>query len=534
MSARKRKGALTGISITETSFQVSHFDPKSFQLRHTHTFQLPPGLLNQEQILNAPELTQFIKQALNAVRPKVKSAHLTIAPTLLRLVEMPKMDHRDLYLSLSSEAERYVAFDNTEAIVDFEVLPSLPNTPNNAQRVIFGAVRKDTFDLYRQIFHRCKVKLTSLDLNPCSILRAMAGSGVLDSLVTQIGETAFWGTVFMGPEHTHCSLWQGSNLIEFREINLNTQGLETESMHSPIVEDLLDELKRTISSHSPAIWLTHQVPDVAMGAIQQLFKIPVRQCLLGPNLNVDTPDVLLTTAGASLYSYVVYPFNINFLAGTTASAPVPDSETPAESAQPNRSNSRDNGLAGLLISGAVVSMILLTFLTGSLFLYEQLIVNGQLSAAEQKHQQLTAQMGALQQQVQALKKKYEVRAAVVGVIEQAKFRNALYTHLSDDLKALTPGRLWLYNVEVGDRITMQGKALQHQPVIDFARQLDNITYSKQVLFDEITEELDNAQKVFKFKISGQPFLSKALVDLSPTDASQTDTQSITGTGGSTP
>lgn len=504
MAARKRKGSNVGISINERTLQVTQFNPKGFQLNASATFDIPAGLLNQEQVLDPQGLGDFIKAALSSL--KIKSANLVLPATLLRLVEMPKLEPKDLYMSLSSEAERYKAFDNTEAVVDFEALPPLESTAATVQRVIFGAIRKDTFDIYRQIFSQCKIKLEAIDLEPFCVLRSMAGSGVLDSLIQQIGETAVWGALFMSPERTHVTLWRANQLIEFREVNLTAMGLEHEPADSPIMEDLIEEVDRTVTVNKPVVWLTHQTPPNAAEAIGQHFNIPVRPCMLGPNLSIDDESILLQTAGAAMYPTIFYPFDINFL---TDAAPV---STPAGNTKATPSQDDNNPVAGLLIGAALACCLILGVIAGGLFLYDSLIVSNQLNDANKKHSQMTTQIASLQQQVQILKDKYELRAAIIDVIENAKYRNALYTHFSNDLKSLTPGRVWLYNVEIDDRITMEGKALQHQPVVDFARKLDNITYSKQVLFDEIQEELNNTQRIFKFKISGQPFLSKDLVD----------------------
>lgn len=107
-----------------------------------------------------------MREALSGLRPAVKTVNLSMPATLLRVVDMPKMGAQELYLSLSSEAERYKSFDDTEAIVDFHVLPALATTSPNMQRVIFGAVRKDTFLALRRACQVARVRPGAVDIEP--------------------------------------------------------------------------------------------------------------------------------------------------------------------------------------------------------------------------------------------------------------------------------------------------------------------------------------------------------------------------------
>src|SRR5690606_9420994 len=113
----------------------------------------------------------------------------------------------------------------------------------NLQLVVFGAVRSDTLALYRKILVRdLKLKLASISLEPLNILRGMAGTGVLDSLVQQIGADAYWGTIFVEPGRLRISLWQGSKLLELRETHIDTSEFAVTTSDSIIVEDVLEEL----------------------------------------------------------------------------------------------------------------------------------------------------------------------------------------------------------------------------------------------------------------------------------------------------
>lgn len=110
----------------------------------------------------------------------------------------------------------------------------------------------------------------------------MAGTGVLDSLTQQIGEDAYWGTIFVESDRVRFSLWQGSALMDLRELSMDTREFSVVEANSPLIFDLLDEIRRTAANTFPAIWLTDNLPaPIAQGLSQQLG-VPVRPCVVGP------------------------------------------------------------------------------------------------------------------------------------------------------------------------------------------------------------------------------------------------------------
>jgi Tfp pilus assembly PilM family ATPase len=227
---------------------------------------------------------------------RIRDIHVSIPGTLLRMVDMPALGEKELYLSLSSEAEQYKSFDNTDSAVDFH---KLGTGSDNLERLIFSAVRMDTLQGYTKAFQLAKIKPLTIDFEILNILRAMAGTGVLDSLVQQIGPDNYWGGIFVEPDRVRITLWKANEIQELREIHIDTRGYATAGETSFQIEDLFQEIRRTCKDRLPAIWMTHRLPPAFQQMLMQKLGVPFKECFLSPNFEMDRPDIDMAAVGAA-------------------------------------------------------------------------------------------------------------------------------------------------------------------------------------------------------------------------------------------
>ncbi len=509
MAGKKRKGPHVGVSITDTQLEIAFFDPKTFQISQSHQVALPETVMgeNGDKVLDLNQLASIIKSALGNLKPKVKAVNLSLTATLLRMVEMPKMEPQELYLSLSSEAERYKSFDDTEAVVDFHILPPTEGLSPSMNRVVFGAIRSDTFSSIQGAFKAAKIKIASVDIHPLDTLRAMAGTGVLDSLVEQIGPENTWGTVFIEPERVRFSLWKGNSLIDLREVSMDTTEFAYAGPDAPFVYDLVDEIRRTTKNLVPSLWLTQDLPENIGQKLSEQLGVPVRPCVLGNNLRLDQPGISLATVGSAMHTKIEYPFDFDFMTGASQAAAMGKKGAAAAVVEDVEEGP---GPTILIVSGAVLTFLAL-LVWGGLAAFNVFFLGLQvqnLTAEEgvkmNRTQQLTLEMNALRMTS-------DLRAQVIDVINQARIRNAIYLNLTEDLQSLTPDKVWVYHIEAGDGLALEGKALSHQAVIDFARQFDSLLYARDVIIDGIQEEANGSSILYKFKIHGRSHFNEKLI-----------------------
>ncbi len=519
VSPSKKKPVYAALSITHQAVELVVFNPKSLSVEQSFSIPLPDGVIDPELDLvqDSGTLKEALKQLFRAARPKVSVVHLSVPATLLRLVEMPKaLDAAGLYLSLSSEAERYKAFDNTEAVVDFFIVNN-PQLPASMQQLMLGAIRSDVLAVYQHCLKEVKVKIHSVGLEPLNVLRGMAGTGVLDSLVQQVGTDAHWGMILADPTHVRFSLWQCDQLLEFRELAMDTRNFASGASDPMLVEDLLEEIRRTTKTLQPVLWMTQNIPSQLCDALSGHLECPVRNAPLGNAVNMAQP-VSLAGIGAAMSSVVPFPFDLDIIEGAKSA------NTSGGGSSKIASGPVDTGSGGgpaWLIPAGLVSLLLSGIATGALWLLATSVA-GQVPGVQSKVDALKVEVSGLESRQKELKRKAELDQTLIEILETAKVRNFVYVALTDDLKRKTPTQIWIQSLEVKDGLALTGKALNHKAVIQFAKSFDAAPYTKAVLIDSIMEGTMGPNLVYDFKISGGVNLDKSLLPSQSTPVSKSD------------
>jgi Tfp pilus assembly PilM family ATPase len=525
ISPNKKKPVQAGLSITHRSVELVVFSPKSMAIEQSYSLPLPDGLFDQEMdtVRDISILKEQLAQLLAMAKPRPVLVHVSLPGTLLRMVEMPKMDAAALYLSLSSEAERYKTFDHTEAVVDF-VLVSNPTLPPNVQQLVLGAVRSDVLGIYLKLFKDLKLKPVSISLEPVNILRGMAASGVLDSLVQQIGDTS-WGMIIMEKGRVRFSLWRADRVIEMRELVMDTSEFNSPVVNGMAVEDLLEEMRRTTKNESPAVWLTFNMPGNLEQVLSERLRVPVRSAPMGNAISMPQP-VELSGLGVATSSYVPFPFEVDMMEGMKAAGGIAVSGGDSG----GKIESGDSTSADLFIPIGVAGLGICAVVTG--ILCAMGFVSGQgIPELETKVESVKSELASLQVHERELRSKANLNQDLQKILREAKARTTAYVALTDELKERTPTeQVWIQSLKVASQdganpMTMDGKALNHQSVINFARTFDDVPFTKSVLIDSIQEGKLGSTLVYDFKLSGTISLDTMMSKL---DSAKS------GMGGATP
>lgn len=507
VSPKKKKPVYAALSVTHRAIELAVFSPKTMTIEQSFSVPMPEGLLDPEldTVQDTLVLKGLISQVLNAVKPKPSLVHLSLPGTLVRMVEMPKMDPSSLYVSLSSEAERYKTFDNTEAAVDFVMIDN-PHLPSNMQQLVLGAVRSDTLSVYLKIMKELKVKVHTIGLEPLNVLRGMAGTGVLDSLVQQVGTDAHWGMILADPSRIRFSLWQCDKLLEFRELSMDTRNFANAANDPIVVEDLLEEIRRTTKTLQPVLWMTHNIPASLEEALSRHLGCPVRMAPVGNAIGLGQP-LSLAAIGTAMSSVVPFPFDMDLAEGLGRSGgaslgpgiPVSDSGGSGEGESP--AWLLPAGIGSLALGGVSSAILwLMAAMTGA-----------QVPDLQNQVDSVKVRVAGLQSRQAELKRKAELDQSLIETIEKAKIRNYVYVSLTEDLRKKTPTEVWIQSLKVNDGMELAGKALNHKAVINFAKSFDETPYTKAVLIDSIVEGKMGGSLVYDFKISGGVNLDKSLL-----------------------
>ena len=494
-NAKKKKPVYVGLSISRQLIELTTFSVKNSAIETVVSLPTPVGLFDSDgdQILEPVLLKEILSQLTRSMKPRPTHVHLSLPGTLLRMVELPRMEAKSLYVSLSSEAERYKSFDGTEAVVDFVSLEN-PHLAANQQQIIFGAIRSDSLAIYSKVLKDLRIKTASINLEPLNVLRAMAGTGILDGLIQQIGTEAYWGSIFVEPTRVRLFVWQCNRLVALRETAMETTDFSQVDGDSLVIEDILEEIRRTTKSIQPSLWLSHNLPPAMGRMLSQRLESPVVVASLGTSLALPAQPVSPAAAGAALTSVVAFPFEFDINEGISPSGV----STPGNSASSELGG--NEGPPTLIIAG-VACLVLSVLACGILFLLS-VAVEQQIQPLTNQRDSVRMQVASLEGRQAELRRKLELDQSLLQAIHNARLRNRVYVALTDDLKRKTPQQLWIQTMKVGTALEMDGKSMNQNAVLDFARSFDSAPYTQAVLIDSIKEEKLKNTLVYDFKISG--------------------------------
>lgn len=510
----KKSVSTVGIAIGQTAIEAILYRPGTDQ--PFKFAQVPVGqeLLTPEgdQVHNPTLLATLIRQALTEVGATNQKIHVTIPGTLVRLVDLPKMQRHEMYLSLSSEAERYKAFDGSEALVDFQILEK-PGVSGLQQRVIFTAIRKDTLAAYHTAFKRARINVASLDIDEHSILRAMAATGVLDSLLAQIGTSGLWGSLFSANGRIRLMVWQGNQIQVMRELNLASNGNDWDQT---LVEDLTEEIRRTgqaLQGEYPVAWLTHRIPDSVSEALTDRFGSPFTPCqMVLPSAQGPQSTLASAGFGAALHNELNFPFSLNLNRGKSLAKNADEAKATLDNGAPDAQPVS----AKLWIGSAIAAGLVLVVGVGSLLFAG--LLGGDINRLEAEKASASGQIAQLTGQYNQLKQAYELKASLIAVADKAQIRNQIAVAVGQDLKRLTPPSVWLNEIDVTDELTLVGDALHHGGAINFARNLDDTQYAASVKLDEMKEGFLGDNPIYNFKVKSSINLNPELLPRQPEPA----------------
>lgn len=515
---KNKKPVYAGLSINRQRVELTVFSQKNLTVERVLTHPMPDGAfdVDGDRIRNPALLKTAIATLLRNAGSHPSQVHLSLPATLLRMVEMPRMEPSGLYVSLSSEAERYKPFDGTEAIVDFAPMTGGQSGSSSSQlqqQVIFGAVRSDTLATYLKVLREVKLKPADISLEPLNELRALAGTGVLDGLIEQIGTDAYWGSIFVEPTRVRLFVWQCNRLIELRETAMETTGFAQAEADSILIEDLLEEIRRTTKTMQPALWLTHHLPPTMRQTLGSRLACPVVPATLGSALAMPPQPAALSTVGAALSSVVAFPFEFDLSRGVAHSG----GGGLGYASGADIAGNGEEGQSGRLLTAGVASIGLALLSTGVLALMAMLAAQ-QIPENTSRRDSIKMEVAGLEARQRELKRKSELDKRLLEAVKNARLRNRVYVALTEDLKRKTPQQLWIQTLKAGNTLELHGKGLNQNAVIRFARSFDDEPYTQAILIDAIKEERLNGSLVYDFTISGGIRLSPELrPDLSSPD-----------------
>ncbi len=156
---------------------------------------MPPGLMEDDQVVDAEGLAQEIKALFEEAGISKKFVVTAVGnrQAITRNIHVPKMTLQELDEAIKWEAERYIPFPIDEVVLDYYVLDHPQDIEEGGQlEVVIAAARLDLITQQAEYLKLAGLEPVVIDIKPFSLLRSLKGS----LLGEHLNKTTLTGTSY--------------------------------------------------------------------------------------------------------------------------------------------------------------------------------------------------------------------------------------------------------------------------------------------------------------------------------------------------
>ena len=139
----------------------------------------PPGLLQEDGVVDAPGLAEEIKALFKeaGITKRFVVTAVGNRQAITRNILVPKMTLKELEEAIKWEAERYIPFPIDEVVLDYYVLDNPDDVEEGGQlEVVIAAARLDLVTQQVDYLKLAGLEPVVVDIKPFSLLRSLRGS----------------------------------------------------------------------------------------------------------------------------------------------------------------------------------------------------------------------------------------------------------------------------------------------------------------------------------------------------------------------
>ncbi len=192
---------------------------------------MPPGLIQDDQVVDAPGLAEEIKALFHeaGISKRFVVTAVSNRQAITRNIHMPKMSLSELEEAVKWEAERYIPFPIDEVVLDYYVLDNPEDVPEGGQlEVVIAAARLDLITQQVEYLKLAGLEPVVADIKPFSLLRSLKGALLGEHLTkttltgTRYTEADEVGVVLeIAASNTTITLVRGERVLMNRNIGVS-------------------------------------------------------------------------------------------------------------------------------------------------------------------------------------------------------------------------------------------------------------------------------------------------------------------------
>lgn len=144
-----------GLDINNADLKIAAFRKigKSAELSSLKKAEIAPGIMKNGEIKDIEALAKIIKEAVataggKTIETKYVVASLPEEKSFLQVIQMPKMEEKDLQSAILFEAENYIPLPISQVYLDFQVISASVKNKVNHLDILLVAMPKSVVDSY--------------------------------------------------------------------------------------------------------------------------------------------------------------------------------------------------------------------------------------------------------------------------------------------------------------------------------------------------------------------------------------------------
>ncbi|MBV9867731.1 MAG: type IV pilus assembly protein PilM [Abitibacteriaceae bacterium] len=150
---------------------------------------------------------------------KVVSSVAGTGALVVRVIEVPQMDDKELANNMKVDADRYIPFPPSEVIMDFKALRELPTDPASGNmEVLLAAAQREIIDLHINVLQDAKLDAGAIDVEPLAAARTVAYSSGTAGNNGTVDYNDVSAILNIGATGTEISVLRGDILVFTRAI----------------------------------------------------------------------------------------------------------------------------------------------------------------------------------------------------------------------------------------------------------------------------------------------------------------------------
>jgi type IV pilus assembly protein PilM len=161
-----KKTNLVGLDIGSRAIKLAEISESKKGERTLQRFgiiDIPPGLIEEGLIKNPAGVAQSIRELFTTSNVREQNVAISIGgfSVIIKKIDLPVMEEKQLQETIHVEAEQYIPFDIHDVNIDFQILGENRNNANQMS-VLLVAAKKEIVNDYIDL-------IQSAGLNPCII-----------------------------------------------------------------------------------------------------------------------------------------------------------------------------------------------------------------------------------------------------------------------------------------------------------------------------------------------------------------------------